>query len=181
MSAPDTIDGPPVGVALEDVPDVEAPTLRRGMTQPRMAIGSSDRDPVAQTEPWHVTPTDIAASEWGLSVTAAATEARKAAADALAEAKRARRRWGWLIAVGGILSALIAPVTVFTVKKLLAVERQAGIDQEREAIRVDDHRLLHQLRDRMSEMRGELRALNPVGAVRLQGPPREPEPQDDPP
>lgn len=121
---------------------------------PVLAVGSGDNPTI------HVTPTDLRDSEWGRAL-----EARLAAHD---------ERWKWTKRIG----VLLAPMVVTGFLTGLAWFRSSGIADgaaaERETVRADDHRLLRDLRDDIAEIRGELRAISRLGAVRLQGPVPQP-------
>lgn len=104
----------------------------------------------------YVTPTDLRDSEWGRSL-----DERLKGHDL---------RWTWarraLVALGPVaVSAL-----VLGLGWLRSSSDAAGAARERESIRADDHRLLLELRDNLAEIRGELRAISRLGAVRLLGP-----------
>jgi hypothetical protein len=107
---------------------------------------------------------------------AARTEAKAAAELAKKNVAAMSRRWGWVIAVVGLLTAAISPVSYYTAKKLLASAEAHGVETERDHARIDDHAMLIRHDSLLSEIRGELRVLNPVGVLRLQGPPRNPDP-----
>ncbi len=127
----------------------------------RFAVGSADNPPI------HVTPTDLADSEWGQRISASL-----AAHDT---------RWKWIKRGAVILAPMVLTGFLAGLGWLRSSGDAAGAAREREAIRADDHRLLLDLRDAIAEIRGELRAISRLGAVRLQGPPPQPLIPGDPP
>ncbi len=114
------------------------------------------------------------------AATSVAAAAEKKAVAAEAKARQMASRWGWLLGVASLLTAAAAPVGVYATKKLLAGAEASGAAGERESTRLADHATLGQLVQAVAEIKGELRALNPVGAVRLLGPPRAPTPDPAP-
>ena len=89
----------------------------------------------------------------------------------------------WLRRAVWVLGAMLGLAGgVFTY--VIAFARDSGeataTAREREAQRKEDHQILLELRGIVSEIRGEMRARNPLGMVPLKGPPPDPAPQDAP-
>ncbi len=115
------------------------------------------------------------------SATATATAAADLASRAEKRAARMERRWAWLLAAVGLLTATIGPVAIYATKKLLAGAEARGVAGERETTRLEDHAAIVDLRTGLAEVRGALSTISRLGAVRVSGPAPQPLLPGDPP
>ena len=139
-----------------EVEPVRSEPLPRAVA--RFAVGSDDHAAVAP--PIRFQGADIADQEWGQRISASL-----AAHD---------ERWKWTKRIGVLLAPMVLTGFVTGIAWLRSSGAAAGAARERETIRADDHRLLLDLRDAIAEIRGELRAISRLGAVRIQGPAPQP-------
>jgi hypothetical protein len=124
---------------------------------------------------------DLANSEWGRALAAEVTAARKAAAAAEARAAKAEgraakmeARWKWVLVLLSTLAGAVSPVAIYAVKRMQAGAEARGVAGEREATRVQDHAAISDLQTGLAEIRGELKTISRLGAVRVQGPVPQP-------
>ena len=84
---------------------------------------------------------------------------------------------GWGIKIGGGLLGLGTAIFLWVLAAADAKGEARATARARESQRLEDHGLLLELRTIVGEIRGELRARNPIGMVPRLGPP--PAPQQD--
>lgn len=158
---------------LDDTAD-ESP--RRG-TNP----GRSPFAPPPTHPPIHVTPTDIADSEWGRRLETLIESGRTERDELRNRVEQVEQRNRILWRVIGVVSGVSGTAALLAVKLVYSAGDSAGEARGRNAQIAADHARLEELDRVVTRNSALINLLLPNGVLRVYGPPRDPNDPKDPP